>query len=51
LALAALTLVDMQGGRFADGEQLIIDGILAANRDGMTLEWVNVVQAVVRDLE
>jgi hypothetical protein len=51
LALAALTLADMQGDRFADGEWLMIDGVLAADRDGMTLEWVNAVRAVVQDLE
>jgi hypothetical protein len=44
-------MADMQGEGFADGERLIIDGVLAADRDGMTLEWVNVVRAVVRDLE
>jgi hypothetical protein len=46
-----LTMVDMQGDRFADGERLIIDRVLAMDQDGMTLEWVNVVWAVVRDLE
>jgi hypothetical protein len=51
LALVALTMVDMQGEGFADGEQLMIDGVLAADQDGMTLEWVNAVQAVVWDLE
>jgi hypothetical protein len=44
-------MADMQGDRFADGERLIIDGVLAAEQDRMTLEWVNAVQAVVRDLE
>jgi hypothetical protein len=47
----ALTLADMQGDRFADGERLMIDGVLAADQDGMTLEWVNAVQVVVQDLE
>jgi hypothetical protein len=51
LALAALTLADMQGEGLADGERLMIDGVLAADRDGMTLEWVNAVRAVVQDLE
>jgi hypothetical protein len=51
LALAALTMVDLQGDGFADGEQLIIDRVLAADWDGMTLEWVNAVWAVVQDLE
>jgi hypothetical protein len=41
----------MPGYRFADGEWLIIDRVLAADWDGMTLEWVNTVWAVVRDLE
>jgi hypothetical protein len=44
-------MADMQGDRFADWEQLLIDGVLAADRDGMTLEWVNAVWAVVWDLE
>jgi hypothetical protein len=51
LALAALMLADMQGEGLADGEQLMIDRVLAADRDGMTLEWVNVVRVVVQDLE
>jgi hypothetical protein len=51
LALAALTMADMQGDGFADGERLVIDMVVAADRDGMTLEWVNAVQVVVRDLE
>jgi hypothetical protein len=44
-------MADMQGDGFADGEQLMIDRVLAADRNGMTLEWVNVVRAVVQDLE
>jgi hypothetical protein len=44
-------MVDMQGDRFADGEWLMINGVLAADQDGMTLEWVNAVWVVVRDLE
>jgi hypothetical protein len=51
LALVALMLADMQGNGSADWEWLMIDGVVAADRDGMTLEWVNVVRAVVRDLE
>jgi hypothetical protein len=41
----------MQGEGLADGERLMIDRVLAADRDRMTLEWVNAVQAVVQDLE
>jgi hypothetical protein len=44
-------MADMQGEGFADGEWLMIDGVLAADRDEMTLEWVNAVWAVVWDLE
>jgi hypothetical protein len=51
LALAALMMADMQGDGFADGPQLVIDGVVAADRDRMTLEWVNAVWVVVRDLE
>jgi hypothetical protein len=51
LALVALTMADLQGDGFADGEWLIIDGVLAADWDRMTLEWVNAVQAVVWDSE
>jgi hypothetical protein len=47
LALTALTLADMQGEGLTDGEQFMIDGVLAADQDGMTLEWVNAVRAVV----
>jgi hypothetical protein len=44
-------MADMQGDRSADWEWLILDGELAADRDRMTLEWVNAVRVVVQDLE
>jgi hypothetical protein len=46
----ALTLADMQGDGSTDRELLMIDGVVAADQDGMTLEWVNAVRVVVRDL-
>jgi hypothetical protein len=51
VALAALTMADMQGEGEMDGERLMIEGFVAADRGGMTAEWVNAVRAVVRDLE
>jgi hypothetical protein len=44
-------MADMQGEGAMDGDRLMIDGIVAVDRAGMTAEWVNAVRAVVKDLE
>jgi hypothetical protein len=51
LMMVALALADVQGTGSMEGDNLMIDGVVVADRDGMTLAWVKAVWVVVEGLE
>jgi hypothetical protein len=51
LALAALTMADTQEDGVLDGDNLVIGGVVAADKEGMTLEWVQYMWQVVADMQ
>jgi hypothetical protein len=51
LAVSALLLSELVGQADLNGEEFWIDGILAADRRGMTEEWVRAVRAVADEID
>jgi hypothetical protein len=51
LAVSAMLLSELVGQADLNGEEFWIDGILAADRQGMTEEWVRAVRAVADEID